>query len=182
MFRIELNGDERDQSWADSIEKEEKRAALALINKLAEGAKDAIISDLPRKFTLRSPRLHKGIRFDRGSIDNLEARVYSLDEYLWKQEFGEQYVPEGHVAIPSAARPSPRSLIPRDMLPKSLRNRPGVFKMELRSDGKGLIGIFQRVMNGRKLRVLYWLKTSKKTPARWGFEASVGERVDAEIS
>ncbi|WP_176737015.1 hypothetical protein [Oligoflexus tunisiensis] len=98
-----------------------------------------------------------------------------------KQEEGETWEPDGHVAIPSSARPSKSSPIPRMMLPRALRSRPDVFKADFSTDGKykpfPLVGLFQRAGKG-KLRVLYLLKDEKHTKPIWNFSDQVSRSVD----
>jgi hypothetical protein len=99
-----------------------------------------------------------------------------------KQQQGETWKPEGHVAIPKAVRPSARSLIPRSMFPKELRGRKDVFRFDFSQNPSWKPyphdGIFQRVMNGKRLRLLYLLKDEKKTKPVWHFDDQVEETVD----
>jgi len=115
-------------------------------------------------------------------MDEPVARVYSVDPFMLKQEQGEQYKPDGHVAIPKGARPSDKSLIPRSMFPKALRSRKDVFAFDFSKKPSWKPfphnGIFQRVKGGKYLRILYLLKDKKTTPARWKFTEQVEGVVD----
>jgi hypothetical protein len=182
MLRIDIiNDDAAENFGVDAIMDEHFHAVMAL-NKTAQKASDEIKADMPGKFTLRNKWVQKGIRLNKGRTDNLTARIYSVDPYMYKQEAGEKYKPDGHVAIPWGARPSKKSLIPRSMLPKALRGRNDVFRFDF--SGKAsykpfpLSGIFQRVMGGKHLRVLYLLKDEKTTAPRWEFTSQVEETFD----
>jgi hypothetical protein len=137
---------------------------------------------MPSRFTLRKNWAQKGIRFERATLDSLQSRVFSVDPWLLKQEEGQVGKPQGHVAIPKAARPSDRSLIPRSMFPNALRGRKDIFAFDFSKNASWKPyphhGIFQRVMGGKHLRILYLLKNKKTTPARWHFSDQVEDVVD----
>jgi hypothetical protein len=137
------------------------------------------------RFTLRGGWVKKGIRFEKANAENLLARVYSLDDYMVKQEEGQTYRPDGHVAIPSAARRTPNSPIARSMLPKNLRGRKDVFKFDFSTNAAyrpyPLEGIFQRFggpKGNKYFRVLYLLKDKKNTKPLWQFTPQVEKIFD----
>ncbi len=151
------------------------------LNRTAKTAVDGIKADMPRRFTLRSVWVQKGIRHDKATLKNPAARVYSVDRYMRKQEEGELWRPDGHVAIPSAARPSKTSLIPRSMLPGALRGQKDVFKADFSRNPSSkifpLMGLWQRVGGGKRIRLLYLLKGQKHTRATWEFTEQVESTV-----
>ncbi|MDQ3232788.1 MAG: hypothetical protein M3Q07_13305 [Pseudobdellovibrionaceae bacterium] len=181
MLIIEVSDADASDWVLRSIESEEAHAMDAL-NRTAKAAADEIKADMPRRFTLRSGWVQKGIRHDKATQKNPAARVYSVDRYLRKQEEGELWRPDGHVAIPSAARPSKTSLIPRSMLPGALRGRKDIFKADFSRNPSSklfpLMGLWQRVNGGKKIRLLYLLKDRKHTRPVWEFSGQVESTVD----
>jgi hypothetical protein len=177
-------GDDHDLKghWPLELIQETQSRAVFALNRTAEKAAQEIKAGLPEKFTLRNRWVEKGIRADRANRKSLEARVYSVDDYMWKQEEGETYRPDGHVAIPSAARPTAKALIPRHLLPNNLRGRPDIFKFDFSRNPAykpyPLVGIFQRVMNGKLFRLMYLLKDEKKTKPLWKFTPKVEQVID----
>jgi hypothetical protein len=161
---------------------EETGRIRTALNRTAAKAVSEIRSDLPRRFAMRNQWTKKGLRTDLASGEELEARVYSVDPYMVKQEEGQTWKPDGHVAIPKGARPSARSLISRSMFPKALRGRKDVFAFDFSKNSSWKPyphnGIFQRLRGGKHLRFLYLLKDKKTTPARWQFSEQVEDVVD----
>ncbi|HYX35800.1 MAG TPA: hypothetical protein VE954_22100 [Oligoflexus sp.] len=168
--------------WNLELIQETRSRAASALTKTAAKAVEEIKDDLPQKFTMRKNWVHKGIRGDRANRTTLETRVYSVDNYMLKQEEGQLYRPEGHVAIPSAARPTAKAPIPRHLLPNSLRGRPDIFKFDFSRNPAykpyPLVGIFQRVMRGKQFRVMYLLKDEKNTRPLWKFTPQVEWVID----
>lgn len=168
--------------WGLQLQREVISKTVFALNKTARKAVEQVKADLPDKFTLRGGWVGKGIRFDSADRDSMEARVYSIDPWMVKQEEGESYKPDGHVAIPSAARPSPKARIPRNLLPNALRGRSDVFKFDFSKKASykpyPLVGIFQRTNNGKFFRVLYLLKDIKNTKPLWHFSEKIDDTVD----
>ncbi len=181
MLTIEVD-DNASENWSARSMIEECRLITAALNATAEKTAGDIKADMPQRFTLRNNWVQKGIRFDRANPKHLEARVYSVDPYLIKQEDGQSYKPDGHVAIPSEVRSTPSSPIPRGKLPKALRGRDDIFKFDFsrKSTHKPfpLVGIFQRTHNGKYFRVLYLLKDRKNTKPVWKFASQVERAMD----
>ncbi|MDQ3230659.1 MAG: hypothetical protein M3Q07_02480 [Pseudobdellovibrionaceae bacterium] len=181
MLIIETSGFEA-PDWVHRSIEGEKAHALDALNRTAKTAVDEIKADMPRRFTLRSGWVQKGIRHDKATLNNPAARVYSVDRHMLKQEEGEVWRPDGHVAIPSAARPSKSSLIPRSMLPGALRGRKDVFKADFSRNPSSklfpLMGLWQRVNGGKKVRLLYLLKDRKHTRPVWEFAGQVESTID----
>ncbi|MDQ3232572.1 MAG: hypothetical protein M3Q07_12185 [Pseudobdellovibrionaceae bacterium] len=181
MLIIDVIADNAAENWGEESIKDEVQHAVIALNKTAAKAASGIRTNMSQRFMIRNKWVQKGIRYDKATSDDPVARVYSLDEYMVKQEEGQTYKPDGHVAIPSAVRPSPKSLIPRSMLPKSLRGRDDVFKFDFSNPANKpfpLVEIFQRIMDGKRLRLLNRLKSQKNTKARWEFGPQVQASVD----
>jgi hypothetical protein len=172
---------EIDENWAtDQMQVERTQVAKALTATARQAAED-LRQDMPVRFTLRNSWVQKGIRADSANRSTLAARVYDIDSYMAKQDEGEHWVPDGHVAIPAGIRSSKAAPIPRGMLPKALRGRTDVFKADFSSDARykpyPLHGLFQRAGRG-KLKLLYRFKEEKQTPPRWDFADQVSRSVD----
>jgi hypothetical protein len=182
MLIIDLMDDNRAENWSASEMIEETKRIMAALSQTAQQATKSLKADMPSRFTLRKNWAQKGIRFERANRESLQARVFSVDPWLLKQEEGETWKPKGHVAIPKAARPSQKSLIPRSMFPNTLRDRKDVFAFDFSKNTSWKPyphhGIFQRVRGGQHLRILYLLKDKKTTPARWRFSEQVEDVVD----
>jgi hypothetical protein len=110
MLTIEIKDDA--ESGGHSIMDEHFRVVMAL-NKTARDAAREIKEDMALRFTLRNSWVQKGIRVDNATRENPVARVYSVDPYMVKQQDGETYQPEGHVAIPSAVGQQRTPLFPK---------------------------------------------------------------------
>jgi hypothetical protein len=179
---IDVVDDDKSANWSAAEMIEETKRLMAALNQTAQQATKSLKADMPSRFTLRKNWAQKGIRFERATRDTLQARIFSLDPCLLKQEEGETWKPQGHVAIPKAARPSEKSLIPRSMFPNALRGRKDVFAFDFSQNPSWKPyphhGIFQRVRGGQHLRILYLLKDKKTTPARWQFQGQVEDVVD----
>ncbi|MDQ3234541.1 MAG: hypothetical protein M3Q07_22280 [Pseudobdellovibrionaceae bacterium] len=181
MLTIDVD-DNASENWSAKSMIEECRRITAALNVTAEKAAADIKADMPQRFTLRNSWVHKGIRFDRANTKNMEARVYSIDPYMNKQEDGQTYKPDGHVAIPSEVRPTKSSPIPRGKLPNALRGRDDIFKFDFSQKSSykpyPLVGIFQRTHHGKFFRVLYLLKDRKNTKPLWNFRGQVERAMD----
>ncbi|HYX35751.1 MAG TPA: hypothetical protein VE954_21855, partial [Oligoflexus sp.] len=164
---------------------EERAHAAKALTAIARQAAEDIHDDMPRRFTLRNSWVQKGVRADSANRTSLMARVYDVDPYMVKQEEGQSWIPDGHVAIPAGVRTSKSTPIPKGMLPRALRSRTDVFKADFSTDGKykpfPLFGLFQRAGRG-KLRVLYLLKDEKHTKPAWDFADQVSRSVDRNIA
>jgi hypothetical protein len=182
MLIIDVIDDNDSGNWSAAEMIEETRRIMAALNQTAQHASKSLKEDMPSRFTLRKNWAQKGIRFERATRASLQARVFSLDSWLLKQEEGQVWKPQGHVAIPKGARPSEKSLIPRSMFPNALRGRKDVFAFDFSKNAGWKPypnhGIFQRVKDGKHLRILYLLKDKKTTPARWQFSEQVTDVVD----
>jgi hypothetical protein len=153
------------------------------LTRTARDAADAVKADMPTKFTLRRDWITKGIRFEAATKADPVARVYSMDELMEKQEFGEVHSPKGkHVAIPAQVRSRPNMLIPLSRMPRKILDQKNAFIGSFEGKGghkfNGLEGIFQRDRKRKSLRLLYLLKERKTTRPRWDFEKTVTETVD----
>ncbi|WP_141732401.1 hypothetical protein [Oligoflexus tunisiensis] len=182
MLIIDVIDDDRSANWSVAEMTLEVKRLQKALNRTADKAASAVKADLSQRFTMRNQWTRKGIRVDQASGDDLDARVYSVDEYMVKQQDGETWKPKGYVAIPRGARASARALIPRGMFPNALRGRKDVFKFDFSQNPSWKpyphVGIFQRVMNGKHLRILYLLKGEKKTKPAWHFDSQVEEATD----
>jgi hypothetical protein len=171
--------------WVRENFRSESRRVADALNRTAALAVEEIRAEMPLKFTLRNSWVQKGVRWNRANANDLEAEVYDIDPYMQKHEDGQHYEPQGHVAIPSAARPTKGSSIPRSMLPNALRGRSDVFRFDFSKNSSykpyPLNGIFQRVGGGKYFKVLYLLKDQKDTRSTWNFAETVERAVDTHF-
>jgi len=152
-------------------------ATVLALTRTAQDGQEAVRSELPRRFTLRSSWLQRGIRVQAANKARPVARVWSRDAFMVLQEVGGTKSPRGRaIAIPKAIRRSERSRIPRSRRPRAILRRPRTFVAPLRG---GDAGIFQRRGRRGAVRLLYALETDPvRIDPRWGFRSTVQDVVD----
>jgi hypothetical protein len=156
-----------------------KDTASALSRAAADGA-FAVREELPKKFTLRNGYVKRGIRYRKAYPDRPVAEVYSRDAFMTKQEDGGSFSKGSHrFAIPKAVRSSEKSLVPRAKKPRYiLSNKDRIFKVsknDARNPNPGTEGIYMRIRNNKRLKLLYLLSGRRKYKPRWEFEETVEE-------
>lgn len=93
------------------------------LNALASDVQAEVRQNIPQRFTLRRQWIVQGIRVKPSSKTNLEAVVYSIDEFMQRQETGQDKTPkrDQNLAIPmSGARRNPSGSIRAADLPSGL--------------------------------------------------------------
>lgn len=160
----------------DSLERfkrEQIPFATALALTMTAGdAREAIVRDLPSRFTIRRKWIERGIRTTRATKRNLEATVFSRDPFMLKQQQGGK---KQDVSIPFKVRRSERTVASRSRWPGKLLGRADVFIRDLPS-GSGRRGVFQRMRSGR-LKLLWILEDVAETKPRWEFEEQARKSV-----
>ncbi len=160
----------------DSLERfkrEQIPFATALALTMTAGdARQAIVRELPTRFTIRRKWIEKGIRTERATKRNLEATVFSRDPFMVKQEKGGK---RRGVSIPFKVRRSERTVVSRSRWPGKLLGRDDVFIRDLPS-GSGRRGVFQRMRSGR-LKLLWILEDVAETKPRWEFAETARKAV-----
>jgi hypothetical protein len=105
MLKINLSQD-IDQLAAklDMLGSKQLPFSVALtMTRLAMESQQEIIRELPDRFTLRNSRTAQGVRYEQATKANLTSRVYDIDYYMLKQEFGGKQVNIGgkkYLAVP----------------------------------------------------------------------------------
>lgn len=159
-----------------------RQVKFSLARALTLTARDAMMdvrADLPRRFTIRTPRVPKGIRITPATKAKPEAIVGSIDGFMKIQETGGTRRPKGghRIAVPKAVRRTKRDLVSKAMRPTPLRDKPKVFLVKTAYGA----GILRRQGKDRyPVEVLYWLKRGVKIRPRMGFKgvtaATIGRR------
>jgi hypothetical protein len=113
--------------------------------------------NIPGRFNLRRQWIVQGIRIDRATKANLEARVYSRDDFMRLQETGGDKTPRGnYVAVPTKlVRRTAKDIIRKADRPRALGDRAEVVDFK----GNKFLALKRpRKGNGdQRLRFLYLL-------------------------
>lgn len=138
-FTIDLPIPEMTLALRDLERKQLPFASSLALNWTLGDARDALIDELPRRFTIRNNWLERGIRIKRSNKRRLEGRVFTVDEILRLQIEGGIKAGHGHaIALPRGVRRNPRGIIRRANRPRSLRRKPRHFVQELRGGDRGI--------------------------------------------
>lgn len=122
----------------------------------ANDARDQVKRELPERFVLRSTWVQRGIRSSPATKRRLEARVFSRDPFMVKQERGATRRPKGqHIALPRGIRTSKKQRITRAKRPGRVLQKPNVFLADL--PGSRRVGIYRRIGRRGNRRLLYVL-------------------------
>lgn len=166
-------------------------AAARALTRTAVEIQAQVREEMPQRFTLRRQWIVQGIRVERATKDNLRASVFTMDEFMGRQERGGTKAPkqDQHLAIPMpAVRRTKRDLIREADLPKNLgraeitktlRNgktitRKGAGGAAFKTEVNGRLFLVRR-RNG-KLEFLYLLVPRADIQKRLGLE-EIGTRV-----
>jgi hypothetical protein len=143
-------------------------AALAL-TRTAQDARAEIVAELPRRFTIRTGWIARGIRIRPATKTRLVATVLSLDDFMALQETGGTKTPRqgGRLGVPIAARPTPAAVTRPSMFPGALMRRGRSYVID---EGERVL-MFRRVGKGRRSRseLMYVLRSSVDIEPRFGF-------------
>lgn len=127
------------------------------INDTAKDVQTEVRKNIPGRFTLRRQWIVQGIRVKPSSKSNLEALVYSRDDFMNLQETGGDKTPRGrYVAIPtSLVRRTPKDVIRKGDRPKNLGDKAQIEEY----NGNKFLALkkARRGKNGNQLRFLYLL-------------------------
>ena len=101
-FHVTCNVDELLKNVKDVREKQLPYAIKEAVNAVAFKARNALIEDYPKKFTMRSKGLPKLIRIDKADKKTPAAMIYLDKLFMVKQEYGDDKVakPGKSVAVP----------------------------------------------------------------------------------
>lgn len=127
------------------------------INDTAKDVQAEVQKNIPQRFTLRRQWIVQGIRVKPSTKANLEAFVYSRDDFMSLQETGGDKTPRGrYVAIPtSMVRRTPKDVIRKADRPKNLGDKAQI--EEYRGNKFLALKKARRGKNGNQLRFLYLL-------------------------
>lgn len=116
-FHVTCNVKELLKDVKDVREKQLPYAMKEAVNAVAFKARNALIEDYPKKFTMRSKGLPRLIRIDKADKKNPAAMVYLDKIFMAKQEYGDDKV----------AEPGKGVAVPRDgVTEKGLNARGGI--------------------------------------------------------
>lgn len=145
--------------------------ALALTQTAADAQK-AVRKTLPKRFTIRSPWLARGIRTVKATKKRLFSKVFSRDSFMFDQEHGGTRTPRGQTfAIPRGIRRNKRSPVTRAQRPGVILNKPNVFIGKTRTNKPA---VFRRVGKMGRLTLLFFLHVGPvKIKPRFGMADTV---------
>lgn len=127
-------------AWLTDVHRRQLPFATSLaLNWTLGDARDQLIDELPRRFTLRNTFLERGIRLRNASKRRLEGRVYTVDDILRVQIEGGVKTGHGHaIALPRGVRRNAKGIIRRANRPRSLRRKPRHFVQKIRGGDRGI--------------------------------------------
>lgn len=186
MFTVEVESNFK--QFTQHVKQIPFATALAL-TRTAQDIQSEVRRGLPQRFTLRNDWVRKGIRIERAEKRNLQAKVYTKDDFMVLQETGGSKTPiDGKsIAVPEGiadrARKITRSMRPRAMMDDKRK----VFRATI----GGIDGLWRRVVatkRGHKrrrgalprgIKLLYVFRPSVPIAPRLGMFAT-GERLMGE--
>lgn len=197
-MRVTMNGDYNEAISKMLAATDPRQLQFAVSKALNDTAKDLqaeVQQNIPQRFTLRRQWIVQGIRIKPSSKAVLEAVVYSKDEFMGRQETGEDKTPkrDRNLAIPmSGARRTKSGVIKAADLPSALGQKQivvanrskgtrtvrgaggAVWKQEI----KGKTYLMRR--RGSKVEVMYLLQPRAKIDRRLKLEED-GDRIVREM-
>lgn len=151
-------------------------AVSKALNATARDVQDEVRRNMPGRFTIRRDWVVRGIQVKAATKQNLEAMVYSRDDFMRLQEYGGPKDPRGnYLAIPtSMVRRTPKDVIRKADRPKALGDKAEVVDFE----GRKYLALKKprRGANGQRLRFLYLLVPRASIDKRLGLNDD-GRRV-----
>ena len=87
MITLQVNDAAFNRAFAD-LEKQLRFAAAQALTKTAQDAQEAVKQQLPKRFTIRTNWLARGVRIRPASRTTLQATVLVLDRFMAQQETG----------------------------------------------------------------------------------------------
>jgi hypothetical protein len=166
-------------------------ATSLALNATIFDARDQLVEDLPKTFTIRSNWTEKGMKVEKATKKFLIAVVGSTRDYMALQATGgTKQANTKKLGLPVKARPTQESRITPSKFPGRIiakggfvnRNAPGladkrpaavfaaVKKRPSRGEGKR-----KRKSSRPKLRLMYYLVDSVDVPQRWDLEKTLNE-------
>lgn len=175
--------------WLEDLASKQVPFVMSLaVNETAKDAQKTLREQLPKHFTVRSPRTRKGIRFERSHKKRwpkIEASVGSLDEYMGRQAKGgtkraksdRMAVPSRKIRGPGGKRKTTPAKWPNALIAKDKRKK--VPKLSIRPGSAGSLLLYKRAGGKRNQRfeLLYVLVKKAKVPRRWPLEKTVEDVV-----
>lgn len=172
MIRLDIDARDagRVLGW---LHRQTRFAAALALTRTAQDAKAEIVAELPRRFTIRTGWLAKGIRIRPATKANLVATVLSLDHFMALQETGGAKTPRqgGRLGVPIGARPTPSAVTRPGIFPGALMRRGRSYVID---EGERVL-MFRRAGHGRRSRseLMYVLRPSVAVEPRFGFRDTV---------
>ncbi|MBF0140110.1 MAG: hypothetical protein HQL74_07505 [Magnetococcales bacterium] len=144
MFSVKFDDSALNKAFA-KIEKQMQFAASMALTETAKAIQAEVRQELPKKFTIRTGWIAKGIQVKAATKSNLVAKVVVKDEFMALQEEGgmKQSITGKALGVPIGARPNPLSTTRPSMFPGALLKKTGYFiapitgkSLTARSEGK----------------------------------------------
>lgn len=133
MISLRLRLDRKDLKRLDRLSGEARFAAARALTSTAQDAQGAVRDSLSDNFTLRNNYVSRGIRIEKATKRNLEAKVGSVDDFMALHETGgvKRARDGGSLAIPTKkVRRTKRGKISKANRPRRLLDKPNVFRFE----------------------------------------------------
>lgn len=159
-----------------------KFAVAKALTQTAVDVQNEVRRNMPNRFILRRQWVVQGIRVDKATKENLEARVYSRDKFMALQESGgTKGALRNYIAIPtSMVKRTKTDIIAKSDRPSSLGDKVSV--IELNGHKWLALKKARKGANGQKLKLLYLLIPRAQMKAKLGLEKDGVRVVRANFS
>ena len=171
-------------------------ALARTLTQVAHEGRVEVVAEMPDRFTLRSPRVAKGVRVLAAKKNDLNAAVYTMDWFMEDQESGgtRRAKKGGHMWVPTLDARAGGVFAGRVLtknLPKNIRKQIEKGRRSKRKrPGHGTYAKPKAFIVGRNVYIrqderrlpivrLYTLADRAVLPPRWRFEKTM-ERVSAK--
>ena len=171
-------------------------ALARTLTQVAHAGRVEVVAEMPDRFTLRSPRVQKGVRVRAAKKDALSAAVYTMDWFMEDQESGDTRRAKngGHMWVPTVQARAGGVFAGRVLtknLPKNIKKQIEKGRRSKRKrPGHGTYAKPKAFIVGRNVYIrqderrlpivrLYTLADRVVLPPRWHFEKTM-DRVSAK--
>lgn len=175
-FAIDVNIPDVQDRLTRMARKQVPFATALALTWTAKDAQKAVIDELPKRFTIRSPWIERGIRIRKATKHKPEATVFSRDPFMRLQEEGGTKRPSGKTfAIPAQIRKSKAQRITKAKRPARVLKQKSTYIAPLK--GKNA-GIFRKVGKKGRPKLLYVLRSGpQRVEPRLGMRETVERTV-----
>lgn len=176
-FRVDFDAGLFARYLDDVVAREIPFATAVALSRTVRDMRDVTQADLDRYFTIRGPRVRRGIQMRGATKRTLTAQIGSRDAFMALHETGGFKEPTGSnktVAVPVRARLRPTSKTPPSKWPGALLRKPRHFLGTLKT---GQPVIYRRSGKGKRAKfvIMYYLPNKVRIDEHWPFFDTVAD-------